>query len=139
MSAGSSGIRARRSKSLTGIGATETTVVGIDRRSKSSFTRARYHRRATMRVVAPIPDRILMPRTGGWGVGTGFFVDLREEALRRLLEYDGARAGNGYSRRRWRRRCAQVVGQRVPPQIAIPAKDLAAGGAMIRLNVRVRE
>lgn len=60
-------------------------------------------------------------------------------ALRRLLENNGARAGNGHSRRRWRRRYAQIVGQRVPPQIAISAEDLAAGGAVIGLNIRVRE
>lgn len=58
--------------------------------------------------------------------------------LRRFLKNDSARTGNGYVRRR-RRRYSEIMGQRMPPQIAIPAKDLAAGGAMIRLNVRVRE
>lgn len=31
------------------------------------------------------------------------------------------------------------MGQRVSPQITIPAEDFAAGGAMVRLNIRVRK
>lgn len=60
-------------------------------------------------------------------------------ALGRLLKNNGACTGNGYSRWRRRRRHSQIMRQRVPPQITIPAEDFAAGGAMIRLNIRVRE
>lgn len=62
-----------------------------------------------------------------------------EDALRCLLKNNGARTGNGYSRRRWRRGYTQVVSQRVSSQITVPAEDLAAGGAVIGLDVRVRE
>lgn len=63
----------------------------------------------------------------------------KSRTLRRLLEDDGARTGNGGYIRWRRRRHPEIVGQRVSPQVAVPAKDLAAGGAMIRLNVRVSE
>lgn len=63
----------------------------------------------------------------------------KSRTLRRLLEDDGARTGNGRYIRRRRRRYSEIVGQRVSPQIAVPAKDLATGSTMIRLNVRVRE
>lgn len=63
----------------------------------------------------------------------------KSRTLRRLLEDDGARTGNGRYIRWRRRRYPEIVGQRMSPQVAVPAEDLAAGSAMIRLDVRVRE
>lgn len=36
-----------------------------------------------------------------------------------------------------RRRRAEIVCETVPPQVAIPAEDFAAGGAVVRLDVGV--